>query len=90
MTMLTLIFALPLVAAIGLALVPRNLSIVMRGVTIGVTFVTMLLAIVMFWQFNDATPDANGYRFSAHSVAGRRIVGHRLSLGVDGLNVGLV
>lgn len=91
MTMLTLIFALPLLAAIGLALVPRNLSIVMRGVTIGVTFVTMLLAIAMFWQFNTATPDANGYRFvSTIPWLGAESLGMACRLGVDGLNVGLV
>lgn len=32
MTTLTLIFLLPLLAAVALALVPRNLSIIMRGV----------------------------------------------------------
>ena len=89
MTMLTLIFALPLVAAIGLALVPRNLSIVMRGVTIGVTFVTMLLAIVMFWQFNDATPDANATALSAPFVLAPNRWASLVGLVWMVLNVGL-
>lgn len=91
MTILTLIFALPLLAAVALALVPRNLSIIMRGVTIGVTFITMLLALVMFWQFNAAVPDANGYRFvSTIPGLGAEALGIACRLGVDGLNVGLV
>ena len=55
MTTLTLIFALPLLAAIALAFVPRNFAVIMRAVAVGVTFVTMLLAVLMFWQFNGAT-----------------------------------
>jgi hypothetical protein len=40
MTTLTLIFALPLLAAIALVFVPRNFAVIMRGVALGVTFVT--------------------------------------------------
>ena len=63
MTTLTLIFALPLLAAIALAFVPRNFAVIMRAVAVGVTFVTMLLGILMFWQFNGAIADASGYKF---------------------------
>jgi len=48
MTTLTLIFALPLLAAIALAFVPRNFAVIMRATAVGVTFVTMLLAVVVF------------------------------------------
>ena len=58
MTTLTLIFVLPLLAAIALAFVPRNFAVVMRAVAVAVTFVTMLLAVFMFWQFNGAATDA--------------------------------
>ena len=47
MTTLTLIFALPLLAAIALAFVPRNFAVIMRAVAVGVTFVTMLLGILI-------------------------------------------
>jgi NADH-quinone oxidoreductase subunit M len=91
MTTLTLIFLLPLLAAIGMAFVPRNFSVVMRGVAVGVTFVTMLLAVLMFWQFNGATADANGYKFvSTVPGLGAESLGIACKLGVDGLNVGLV
>ena len=91
MTTLTLIFALPLLAAIGLAFVPRSFSVVMRAVAVGVTFVTMLLAVFMFCQFNGATADASGYKFvSTIPGLGAESLGIVCKLGVDGLNVGLV
>jgi len=91
MTTLTLIFALPLLAAIALAFVPRKLAIVMRAVAVGVTFVTMLLGILMFSQFNGASADASGYRFvSTIPGLGAESLGITCKLGVDGLNVGLV
>src|SRR5437870_5197830 len=91
MTTLTLILALPLLAAIALAFVPRNFAVIMRAMAVGVTFVTMLLAVLMFWQFNGATPDANGYKFvSTIPGLGAESLGIACKLGVDGLNVGLV
>jgi NADH-quinone oxidoreductase subunit M len=91
MSTLTLIFALPLLAAIALAFVPRNFAVIMRAVAVGVTFVTMLLAVVMFWQFNGATADANGYKFvSTIPGLGAESLGIACKLGVDGLNVGLI
>jgi NADH-quinone oxidoreductase subunit M len=63
----------------------------MRAVAVGVTFVTMLLAVLMFWQFNGATADANGYKFvSTIPGLGAESLGIACKLGVDGLNVGLV
>src|SRR5258705_94969 len=51
MSTLTLIFALPLLAAIALAFVPRNFAVIMRAVAVGVTFITMLLGILIFFYF---------------------------------------
>ena len=91
MTTLTLIFLLPLLAAIALAFVPRNFAVIMRAVAVGVTFVTMLLAVLMFCQFNGATADANGYKFVSNIPGlGAESLGIACKLGVDGLNVGLV
>jgi NADH-quinone oxidoreductase subunit M len=91
MTTLTLIFLLPLFAAITLAFVPRNFAVIMRAVAVGVTFTTMLLAVLMFWQFNGAEADASGYKFvSTIPGLGAESLGIACKLGVDGLNVGLV
>src|SRR5206468_4490104 len=91
MSTLTFIFLLPIFAAIALAFVPRNFAVIMRAVAVGVTFVTMLLAVLMFCQFNGATVDANGYKFvSIVPGLGAESLGIVCKLGVDGLNVGLV
>ncbi len=91
MTTLTLIFILPLLAAIALAFVPRNFAVVMRAVAVVVTFITMLLAVKMFLQFNGASADEFGYKFvSKIPGLGAESLGIACKLGVDGLNVGLV
>ncbi len=88
MTTLSLIFALPLFAAVLLAFVPRNFNVVMRAVAVLATFVTMLLAIRMFWRFDAAQ---HGYQFvSTIPGMGVESLGIACKLGVDGLNVGLV
>lgn len=91
MTILTLIFLLPILAAIVLAFVPRNFAVIMRAVAVGVTFVTMLLAVQMFWQFNGAPADEYGYKFVGTIPGlGAESLGIACKFGVDGLNVGLV
>jgi len=91
MTILTLIFLLPLLVAIVLACLPRNFAVIMRAGAVLVTFVTMLLAIYMFFRFNSAPVDDNGYKFvSLIPGLGVESLGIACKLGVDGLNVGLV
>src|ERR1017187_226640 len=91
MTALTCIVLLPLLAAIALAFVPRSFSVVMRAVAVAVTFVTMLLAVKMFWQFGGAAADAGGFKFvSTIPGLGAESLGIACKLGVDGINVGLV
>ena len=52
MSTLTYIIAWPLVAALLLCLVPRSYRFVMRLVTVVATFITMFLAVKMFWRFD--------------------------------------
>jgi NADH-quinone oxidoreductase subunit M len=91
MSILVLILILPLLAAIGLAFVPRSFAVIMRATAVLVTFVTMLLAILMFCRFNATTPDEYGYRF-VQTIPGLGAESLHIAckLGVDGLNVGLV
>jgi NADH-quinone oxidoreductase subunit M len=93
MSTLTLIFVLPLLAALVLAVLPRELRVVARPIALGTTFLTMLLAIGLFLRFNHVNPDANGYRFVS-TIPGLGVDGPTLKiackLGVDGLNVGLI
>jgi NADH-quinone oxidoreductase subunit M len=91
MTLLTYICLLPLLAAIVLAFVPRNFAVIQRGVAVGATFGSMLLAAGLFWQFNGAAADDSGYRFvSTLPGLGAESLGIACRFGVDGLNVGLV
>jgi NADH-quinone oxidoreductase subunit M len=91
MSVLTYIFFLPLLAAIALAFVPRSFAVIMRAVAVAATFGTMVLALKMFWQFNGAEADANGYKFvTTIPWLGAESLGMACKLGVDGLNVGLV
>jgi NADH-quinone oxidoreductase subunit M len=88
---LTSIVALPLLAAIALAFVPRDYRVVMRAAAIIATFVTMLLAIKLFICFNSAEADASGYKFvTTIPGLGASSLGIACKLGVDGVNVGLV
>ena len=86
--MLTLIILLPLLAAIGLAFVPRNYRFVMRLATLAVTLVVALLGLLLFWRFNSG---AEGYQFvTTLPLLGADALGIHCRLGVDGVNVGLI
>jgi proton-translocating NADH-quinone oxidoreductase, chain M len=91
MTTLSYIFLLPLIAAFVLALVPRNFAVIMRLGAVIATFITAILAVKMFWGFDSAVADANGYKFvSTIPWLGAESLGLACKLGVDGINVGLV
>src|SRR5205823_2918614 len=88
MTTLTLIFVLPLLAAVALASVPRNYRFVMRLVTLATTLLVALLAFTLFWRFN---ADDAGYQFvTTIPFLGAESLGIHCRLGVDGINVGLI
>jgi NADH-quinone oxidoreductase subunit M len=77
---------LPLLAAVFLAFVPRNFKVVMPIVAIIATFVSALLAVKMFLQFNAGAPD---YQFTEQRQWVEAL-GISYHVGVDGINVGLV
>ena len=86
--MLTLIILLPLLAAIGLAFVPRNYRFVMRLTTLAVTLVVASLGLLLFWRFNTG---ADGYQFvTTLPLLGVDGLGIHCRMGVDGVNVGLI
>jgi len=63
MSILTYIIGGPFLAALLLCAVPRNYKLIMRLVAVVAAFISMILAIVMFWRFNQAPGDADGYKF---------------------------
>ncbi len=88
MSTLTYIIGWPLAAALFLCLVPRDYKFVMRLVAVVVTFIVMVLAVKMFWQFNALT---EGYQFE-QQIRWLNSPGLNFSyhVGVDGLNAGLI
>jgi len=89
MSTLTYILGWPLLAAMVLALVPRNYRFVMRLVALGATGISALLAIKMFVMFPGAEANADGYRF-VQQIPWVESLGISYFVGVDGINVGLV
>jgi NADH-quinone oxidoreductase subunit M len=86
MSPLTYILGIPLLAALALVFIPRNFRPVLHAVTILATFISAVLAIKMFIQFN---PAAGGYQFD-QQVSWVKNLGISYHVGVDGINVGLV
>ena len=92
MSLLSAIFLLPLLAALVVLCIPRNYRFVIRLVTLGATFASMLLALALFVKFNDA-PVENGFRFNyvkewVHVGALKLDIAYHV--GVDGINLGLI
>jgi len=86
--MLTWIICLPFAAALLTALVPRNYRFVIRVISLAATLAAALVAFRMFWGF-DAADVINGFRY-AQSTAWVPSLGISYSVGVDGINVGLI
>lgn len=89
MNLLSWIFLLPLLGALMLAFVPRNLSVVMRGVAILVTFISAALAVLLFLNYNSALPGPNNYRWE-YQHPWVEALGISFHIGVDGINLGLI
>jgi NADH-quinone oxidoreductase subunit M len=89
MSILTCILTLPLIVAVVLAFVPRNYRVVMRGAAILATFVSAVLAIVMFIRFPTVQGGSYGFKFECQ-IPWVSSLGISYHVGVDGINVGLV
>jgi NADH-quinone oxidoreductase subunit M len=88
MSPLTLIFILPLAAALLILIIPRNFRFVIRCVALLATFLSMLAAVHMFSTY-DGRAAARGYQFvEQHQWAPS--LGISYHVGVDGINLGLI
>jgi NADH-quinone oxidoreductase subunit M len=88
MSPLTLIFLLPLLAALILALIPRNFRFVIRSLALLATLVSMVIAICAFCKF-DSHDSQSGFRFEEQH-AWAPAAGISYHVGADGLNLGLI
>ncbi|MGA9451045.1 MAG: NADH-quinone oxidoreductase subunit M [Verrucomicrobiia bacterium] len=89
MSILTYILGWPLLAALGLVLVPRNYRVVIRAIAVLATLISAVLAVKMFCQYAGAPADVDGYRF-VQQISWVESLGISYHVGVDGLNVGLI
>src|SRR5439155_16006459 len=84
--MLTAILLLPLLAAFGIAFVPRETRFGIRLAALASTLVTALLALLLFLRFD--TGEA-GYQF-VQKIPWVAALGISYHVGVDGVNMGLI
>jgi NADH-quinone oxidoreductase subunit M len=89
MSTLTYIIGWPLAMALLLCLVPRNYRFVMRIGAVFATFISMILAVKMFWQFNNTLTGDARYQF-VQQIDWVKSLGISYHVGADGLNVGLI
>ena len=87
--MLTLILGCPLLAALALAFVPRSLRVLIRAAAVLATLISAVLAVLLFVQFNGASPGPHGFKFE-QQVPWVPALGISYHVGVDGINLGLV
>src|SRR5262249_13885045 len=88
--MLTAIILCPLIGALLLCVVPRTFTVVMRTVSMVATFLSMLLAIILFWCYDNA-PVLQGSLFKFEYIKPWvTSLGINYHVGVDGINVGLI
>jgi NADH-quinone oxidoreductase subunit M len=88
MSALTIIFLLPLAAALLISIIPRNFRFVIRCIALLATFLSMLCAIHVFANY-DTLAVPGTYQFvEQHQWAPS--LGISYYVGVDGINLGLI
>jgi len=90
MSLLVFIVLLPLFTALVQLAVPREFRVLHRALPLLATFVTAILAVLLFLRFD---PELEGYQFVGTIPGlGVDVAGLRISarFGVDGLNVALI
>lgn len=86
---LSAIIFIPILAALAMLALPRHDRLFARLIPLGATFVTMLLAGLMFLRFNGAEIGYGGCRF-VQTFPWVDSLGISYTVGVDGINVGLI
>jgi NADH-quinone oxidoreductase subunit M len=87
--MLTAIILLPFLAALGILLIPADCRLIVRVVALLATLVSMVLAVLLFLSFDAAPAGPGGFKFVSQT-AWVPALGINFSVGVDGINVGLI
>src|SRR2546421_4661131 len=82
----TSIICVPLLAALLIAVIPRELRFGIRLIALGATVASLLLGLILFLTFQAGLP---GYQFELN-VPWVSSLGIHYHVGVDGINVGLI
>ncbi len=88
MSPLTLIFLVPLVAVLVIALIPGNFRFAIRLLALAATLISMAIAIATFCKYH-AHPHNSAFSFEERH-AWAPSVGISYHVGADGLNLGLI
>jgi len=88
MSPLTIIFCLPLLAALLILAIPRNYRFLIRCVALLASLLSLATALYVFFQY-DASPAVNGFHFD-QKVSWIQSLGIGFHVGVDGINLGLI
>jgi NADH-quinone oxidoreductase subunit M len=88
MSLLTYIFLAPMMAALLILLIPANFRFVIRSIALLATFISLVLAVVVFCKF-DSSKVADGFQF-VQQQEWVRSLGISYHVGVDGINLGLI
>ncbi len=89
MSLLSFIIATPLLAALGLLLVPRGYHHLSQLIARGATAITFVLSLGMFFLYPYMSAGPGGYKFY-QKTAWVESIGINYQVGVDGINLGLI
>src|SRR2546421_3190450 len=85
--LITCIIFLPLLTALLLTFIPRQIRVGIRLLALAATLATMLLSLLMFLRFQTGLP---GYQFELKVPWVQEAIGISYHVGVDGINIGLL
>ena len=85
--LITCIIFLPLLTALLLMFIPRQIRVGIRLLALVATLATMLLSLLMFLRFQAGLP---GYQFELKVPWVQEAIGISYHVGVDGINIGLL
>jgi NADH-quinone oxidoreductase subunit M len=89
MSLVTYIFGLPLLAALLMALIPRNFRFVIRSLALLATISSMVIAVVVFCKFSTIEMVRHGFQFQQPRQWTQQSL-PSFHVGVDGINLGLI
>jgi NADH-quinone oxidoreductase subunit M len=89
MSPLTILFLLPLLAAVLILAVPREYKVAIRGIALAASFGSLMAAIYTFVNYGTSAVGEGGFHF-IQKIPWVASLGISYFVGVDGINLGLI